>query len=154
MSLGKLWETVKDREVWRAAFHEVTKNGAWLSNWTTTTKIFYIFCKVNLFQIKLLTIFPKSSSLLFVFIPVRVLVVLLVLSRFQSCQTRCNPMDYSPPGPQAPLSMGFSRQGHWSGVPSPSPGDLPDPGIESWSPALQADSLPTELQGKPSTEER
>ena len=55
---------------------------------------------------------------------------------------------------QAPLSMGFSRQEYWSGLPSPSPGDLPDPGIESWSPALQADSLPTELQGKPSTEER
>ena len=37
----------------------------------------------------------------------------------------------------------------WSGLPFPSPGDLPNPGIEPWSPALQADSLPTELQGKP-----
>ena len=45
--------------------------------------------------------------------------------------------------------MGFSRQGYWSGLPFPSPGDLPDPGIEPRSPALQADSLPTELQGKP-----
>jgi len=51
---------------------------------------------------------------------------------------------------QAPLSMGFSRQEHWSGLPFPSPGDLPDPGIEHGSPALQADSLLTELQGKPS----
>ena len=49
---------------------------------------------------------------------------------------------------QAPPSMGFSRQGYWSGLPFPSPGDLPDPGIEPWSPALEADSLPTELQGK------
>ena len=49
---------------------------------------------------------------------------------------------------QAPPSMGFSRQEYWSGLPFPSPGDLPDPGIESGSPALQADSLPTELQGK------
>ena len=49
---------------------------------------------------------------------------------------------------QAILSMGFSRQEHWSGLPSPSPGDLPDPGIEPGSPALQADSLPTELRGK------
>ena len=49
---------------------------------------------------------------------------------------------------QAPLSMGFSRQGYWSGLPFLSPGDLPDPGIEPGSPALQADSLPTELQGK------
>ena len=46
---------------------------------------------------------------------------------------------------QAPLSMGFSRQQYWSGLPFPSPGDLPDPGIEPGSPALQADSLPTEL---------
>ena len=46
---------------------------------------------------------------------------------------------------QAPLSMGFSRQGYWSGLPFPSPGDLHDPGIKPRSPALQADSLPTEL---------
>ena len=46
---------------------------------------------------------------------------------------------------QAPLSMGFSRQECWSGLPFPSPGDLPDPGIESRSAALQADSLWTEL---------
>ena len=46
---------------------------------------------------------------------------------------------------QAPLSMGFSRQEYWSGLPLPSPGDLPDPGVEPKSPALQADSLPTEL---------
>ena len=44
---------------------------------------------------------------------------------------------------QAPLSMGFSRQEYWSGLPFPSPGDLPDPGIEPGSPALHADSLPT-----------
>ena len=40
--------------------------------------------------------------------------------------------------------MGFPRQEYWSGLPFPSPGDLPDPGIQSVSPALQADSLPTE----------
>jgi len=50
---------------------------------------------------------------------------------------------------QAPLSMRFSRQEYWSGLPFPSPGGLPDPGIEPRSPALQADSFPTELQGKP-----
>ena len=50
---------------------------------------------------------------------------------------------------QAPLSMGFSRQEYWSGLPFPSPGDLPDPEIEPRSPTLQADSLPTEPQGKP-----
>ena len=46
-------------------------------------------------------------------------------------------------------SLWFSRQEHWSGLPFPSPGDLPNPGIELGSPVLQADSLPTELWGKP-----
>ena len=50
---------------------------------------------------------------------------------------------------QAPLSMGFSRQEYWSGLPVPSPGDLPDPGIELRSPTLQEDSLPSEPPGKP-----
>ena len=45
---------------------------------------------------------------------------------------------------QAPPSMGFDRQEYWSGVPLPSPGDLPDPGIEPRSPALEADALTSE----------
>ena len=45
------------------------------------------------------------------------------------------------------LSMGFSRQQYWSGLPFPSPGDLPDPGIEPWYPALWADALPSEPPG-------
>ena len=49
---------------------------------------------------------------------------------------------------QAPPSMGFSRQECWSGLPFPSPGDLPDPGIESGSPALQADALLSEPPGE------
>ena len=52
-------------------------------------------------------------------------------------------------GFQAPLSMGFSRQEYWSGLPFSSPGDLPDPGIKLRSPASQADSLLTESPGKP-----
>ena len=48
---------------------------------------------------------------------------------------------------EAPLSAGLSRQEYWKGLPFPSPGDFPDPGIEPRSPALQADSLPSELQG-------
>ena len=51
---------------------------------------------------------------------------------------------------QASLSMGFSRQEYWSGLPCPSPGDLFHPGIKPGSPALQADSLPPEPPGKPS----
>ena len=48
---------------------------------------------------------------------------------------------------QAPLSMGFSRQGYWSGLPCPSPGNLPNPAIEPKSPAFQANSLPSEPPG-------
>ena len=51
---------------------------------------------------------------------------------------------------QALPSMGFSRPECWSGLPFPSPGDLPNPGIEAQSPALQADTLPSEPAGKSS----
>ena len=50
---------------------------------------------------------------------------------------------------KAPLSLEFSRQEYWSRLPFPSPGDLPHPGIEPGSPALQADALPSEPPGKP-----
>ena len=49
---------------------------------------------------------------------------------------------------QAPLSMGFLRQEYWSGLPFPSPGDLPNPGIEHMSPALTGEFFTTELLGK------
>ena len=64
----------------------------------------------------------------------------------QSCPTLCDPWTMAC---QAPLSMEFSRQEYWSGLPLPSPGDLPDLGIKPRSPALQADSLPSEPPGKP-----
>ena len=50
-----------------------------------------------------------------------------------------------------PRSMEFSRHEYWSGLPFPSPGDLPNPGIEPGSPALQADTLLSEPPGKPTT---
>ena len=50
---------------------------------------------------------------------------------------------------QAPPSMEFSRQEYWRGLSFPSPGDLPDSGIEPGSPTLQADALPSESPGKP-----
>ena len=49
---------------------------------------------------------------------------------------------------QAPPSMGFSRQEYWSGLPFPSPGDLPDPGIEPRSPTLEAEALTSEPPGR------
>ena len=57
----------------------------------------------------------------------------------QLCPILCSPMDH-----QAPLSRGFSRREYWNGLPCPPPGDLPNPGIKPGSPALQADSLPSE----------
>ena len=63
----------------------------------------------------------------------------------KSCPTLCNFMDCS----SSPLSMGFSRQECWSGLPCPSPGDLPDLGIKLRFPELLADSLPSEPLGKP-----
>ena len=60
----------------------------------------------------------------------------------KSCPTLATPWTIAL---QVPLSVGFSRQEYWSGLPYPSPGDLPDPGIKPRSPALQANSLPTKL---------
>ena len=60
--------------------------------------------------------------------------------------TLCNPMDCSR---QAPLSMGFPRQEHWSRLPFPSQGDVPDPGIEARSPALTGGLVTAEPPGKP-----
>ena len=62
----------------------------------------------------------------------------------KSCLTLVTPWTVAH---QAPLSLGLSRQEYWSRLPFPSPGDLPDPEIEPGSPALQADSLLTELPG-------
>ena len=64
----------------------------------------------------------------------------------QLCLTVWDPVDCILPGS---VSMGFSRQVYRSGLPSPPPGDLPDPGIEPWSPHLQAGSSPPEPPGKP-----
>ena len=69
-----------------------------------------------------------------------------ILHLAQLCPTLC---DLWTVAHQAPLSMGFSRQEYWSGLPFPSPGDLPDPGIEPSSPTLQADALTSAPPGKP-----
>ena len=76
----------------------------------------------------------------------------------QSCPTLCYPWTFCnlwtfcdpwTVAHQAPLSMGFSRQEYWSGLPFPSPGDLPNPGIKPRSPTLQADALTSAPLGKP-----
>ena len=65
----------------------------------------------------------------------------------QSCPTLCEPMDSSLP--QAPPSMGFSGQEYWSGLPFPTPGNLPNPGIKPTSPALAGRLFTTVPPGKP-----
>ena len=67
----------------------------------------------------------------------------------QSCLTLCDLMDCSPSGPS--LFTEFSRQEYWNGLPFPSPGHLPNPGIKPRSPTWKAQSLPTEPPGKPYT---
>ena len=64
----------------------------------------------------------------------------------QSCLTLCNPVDCSLPGFSIHRIL---RQEYWSGLPFPSPGDLPDSGIETRSPALDEDTLTSEPPGKP-----
>ena len=76
--------------------------------------------------------------------PVTTLLLLLLLSRFSRVQLCVTPQTAAH---QAPLSLGFSRQEYWSGLPFPSPGDLPDSGIKPASLALQSDSLPLSHQG-------
>ena len=66
-----------------------------------------------------------------------------LLSRVRLCATPRTVNSRAPP------TMGLSRQAHWSGLPFPSLGDLPDPGIEPEFPALQAEPLPSEPPGKP-----
>ena len=72
--------------------------------------------------------------------------LLLLLSRFRHVQLCVTPWTVAH---QAPLSMEFSRQKYWSGLPHPPPGDLPNPGIEPKSFVLQADSIPLSHQGSP-----
>ena len=73
------------------------------------------------------------------------LTLLLLLSRFSCVRLCATPWTAAY---QAPPTMGFSRREYWSGLPFPSPGDLFSPGFKRGSPALQADSLPSEPPGK------
>ena len=71
---------------------------------------------------------------------------LLCMLSLQSCLTLCDPMNCSP---QAPLSLEFSKQEYWNGLSCPPLGALSHPGMEHWSPALQADSLSLSHWGSP-----
>ena len=92
-------------------------------------------------------IFKTLGIQLSIFLSVAVKVKVKSLSRIQLFATPWT-IAY-----QAPLSMEFSREEYWSGLPFPSQGELPDPGIERRSPALQAEVLPSEPPGKPDSDE-
>ena len=106
-------------------------------------------CPFFHFYCEALPLFQKIPAL-FILIHLVVLIKKKESEVAQSCLTLCHLMDCSV-AYQGPLSMEFSRQEYWIGLPFPCPGDLPDPGIKPGSPTLQADALPSGPPGKPSS---
>ena len=107
--------------------------------YTATTVI--ITTVMNIHTVSVLHTYCVPSAVLRL-----LLCVLCCVLVAQSCLTSCDPWTVAC---QASLSTGFSRQEYWSGLPFPSLGDLPSPGIKPGSPALQRDSWPSEPPGKP-----
>ena len=145
-SLSKLQELVMDREAWRATIHGVAKGQTWLSDWTELNShlLFTLPWKLNLHFI--LTQGPSPNPILAFllldfllwslwgshFLPLlpQIHAAVAMLGRFSRARLCATPGTVAC---QAPLSMGFSRQEYWRGVPRPPPGDLPNSGIEPTS---------------------
>ena len=115
MSVSKLWETVKDREVWHTAVHGVAKCWTWLSDWTTTKKT--LLKRWHLRKCR-----RRESGPLEPLLDKQIVCVCYVAS---VVSWLCDPLDCSPPGS---LSMGYSRLEYYSRLSCPPSGDLPDPG--------------------------
>ena len=126
MSLSELREVVMDREAWRAAIHGVTKSWTRLSDWTELNWTDMFFLNVENIRKKYI-LWNKADLIVNTNWATQPHLVLLCFSHvwfFAMLWTVAL---------QAPLSMGFTRQEYWSGLPCLSPGDLPNPGIETAS---------------------
>jgi len=169
MNLSKLQEIVDGRGTWCAIVHGVTKSQTQISDWTTTTNI-YIYIDTHIYHIHIKHVYIHIDMhiyscihacdalcvyIQYVYIYVYVYIYIYIYIYIQcavAVQYLSHVWLFVAPWTvthQAPLYMEFSKQEYWSGFSFLSPGDLPDPGIELRSPALQADSLPLSHQGSP-----
>ena len=108
----------------------------------------HFFIEIELIYNVFISAVQQSDSVIFTYFPLWFMTgycrtMLLIHPITQSCPVLCDPMECSST-PQALLSMGFFRQEYWSGMSLPSPGALPNPGIEPGSPTLQVHSLTSE----------
>ena len=149
-----------DREAWRATVHGVTKSQTRLSYWTELRIDIPLCLPIHLLIDGDIGSFPilsiRNKFLMNIYVQVfawtRAIICVGYWSilQFGGLVTKLCPTIGTPwtIALQVPLSKGFFRQEYWSGLPFPSPWELPNPGIKPGSPALQTDSLRTELQGK------
>ena len=149
-------ENLMDRVAWWATVHRVAKSWRWLKRLHTPTELFWLsihgYVRFQAISEGLITDkLSHSNAWLFWWMWI-IGLYLLSTPLYIYIYTKVKVWSHSVMSNsvivacQAPLAMAFSRQEYWSGLPFPSPGDPLDPGIESGSPALQADSLLSEPQ--------